>query len=286
MSEETTNQAAEEVEVPGANEVDTNDDDLDPDAAGGEQTAEDDSEDVEHEGKTYRIPKALKPSLMMHADYTKKTQETAAEKRVIDEERQAVHAERTRVSSMNDEEIQARGQLALYQKELQPYQSVNWVALQQQDPDRAQAEYMRYQQLKDGQQMLAGNLQNMASQRTLDTQRYAAKQAEEGQAILKRDIPGWGPELQDKVAQHARSLGFNANELAGITDPRVVKVLHQAFQASQIIQKQTAKPPQAQATASTTLAARAAPNREPKNETADQWAARRNKELREKRKGR
>lgn len=285
MDEETTNPAPGEIEGQAAPEVDQHDDEIDPNAPEGEQDAQDETEEVDHDGKKFRIPKELKDSFLRQQDYTRKTQEAAEIRRAAESEAQAAQAERTRLSSMNDEEIQARGQKALYEKELQQYQQVNWQQLQMQDPDGAQAAFMRYQQLKDGHQALSGHLQNMESQRALDAQRFTAKQAEEGQAILRRDIPGWGPELQQKVAAHTRSLGFSDAELAGITDPRVVKVLHQAYQASQLITKNTAKPQQPQATASTTLAARAAPNREPKNETADQWAARRNRELAE-RKGR
>lgn len=283
MSEETTNPDAEQI-PDGEQEVDQ-ERELDPNALDQEPDAEDDSEDVEHDGKTYRLPKAIKDSLLRQADYTRKTQEAAEMRRSAESDAQAAQAERNRLSSMNDEEIQARGQKALYEKELQGYQNVNWQQLQEQDPDQAQAAFMRYQQLKDGHQALSGHLQGMESQRALDTQRFTAKQAEEGQAILKRDIPGWGPELQQKVSAHTRSLGFSDAEISGITDPRVVKVLHQAYQASQLIQKQTARPAPAPAAASTTLASRASPNREPKNETADQWAARRNKELAQ-RKGR
>lgn len=252
----------------------------------GDQQPDDDTEEVEHEGQKHRIPKALKPLLLMQQDYTRKTQEAAEVRRAAEAAAQEAHAERTRLSAMNAEEIQARGTLSLYEQQLQRYQQINWQQLQQQDPDKAQAEFMNYQQLKDGHQALSGRLQQVESQRALDAQRFAAKQAEEGQAVLKRDIPGWGPELQQKVAAHTRSLGFSDAEIQGISDPRVVKVLHQAYQAGQLIRtKPGATQQMTPPAASTTLGSKTSPAREPRNESASEWITRRNKELRE-RKGR
>ena len=49
-------------------------------------------EEVEHEGKKYQIPKPLKGALLMQADYTRKTQEVAEQRRAV-EEQQRQYAE-------------------------------------------------------------------------------------------------------------------------------------------------------------------------------------------------
>jgi hypothetical protein len=66
-------------------------------AGQGEQGSDEESEaidpaeeEIEHEGRKYLVPKALKPLLLMQADYTRKTQEVA-------EQRRAVMAERLRI---------------------------------------------------------------------------------------------------------------------------------------------------------------------------------------------
>ena len=41
----------------------------DPDGEGEDEA----SEEVEHEGRRYRVPKALKDAFLRHADYTRKT---------------------------------------------------------------------------------------------------------------------------------------------------------------------------------------------------------------------
>src|SRR6476660_325944 len=46
-----------------------------------DQDEDDDSEEVEFGGKKYKLPKDLKPALMMEADYRRKTQELAEQRR-------------------------------------------------------------------------------------------------------------------------------------------------------------------------------------------------------------
>src|SRR5258708_13030373 len=46
----------------------------------------DDTEEVEHEGQKYRVPRAVKPLLMLHSDYTRKAQELADKPRGLDPE--------------------------------------------------------------------------------------------------------------------------------------------------------------------------------------------------------
>lgn len=49
----------------------------------------DELEEVEFGGRTYQAPKGLKPALMMQADYTRKTQELAEARRMLQADREA-----------------------------------------------------------------------------------------------------------------------------------------------------------------------------------------------------
>jgi hypothetical protein len=77
--------------LPDAQEVDpAGQSDQAPDEEGEAIDPAEDGEEIEHEGRKYLVPKALKPLLLMQADYTRKTQEVA-------EQRRAVMAERLRI---------------------------------------------------------------------------------------------------------------------------------------------------------------------------------------------
>ncbi|MDE2439561.1 MAG: hypothetical protein KGP14_00950 [Betaproteobacteria bacterium] len=204
------------------------------------QNQDDDSEEVEHEGQKYRIPKALKGALMMNADYTRKTQEVA-------ELRRAAEAERAQYSQANAQQVQAMAQVVAADQQLQQFAQVNWQELSNEDPVRAQQLWMQYSQLKDYRQQVAGQVQQMEQQRAFETQQETAKRIEEGNAVLKRDIPNWGPEVAQQINTFAaKEFGFQPQELAQVTDPRVVKILHAAMVGAQLVKKQQEGTPSSQ----------------------------------------
>lgn len=193
---------------------------------------DDDSEEVEKEGQKYRIPKALKSEFLMQQDYTRKTQEVA-------ELRRAAEAERTQFQQANAQQVQAMATVVAIDQQLNQFQSLDWQQLSNQDPVQAQQLWMQFSQLKDARQQAAGQVQQMEQQRAFEAQQTTAKQIEEGNAVLKRDIPNWGPEVAQQInAFAAKEFGFQPRELQQVIDPRVVKVLHAAMVGAQLVKKQ------------------------------------------------
>ena len=85
---EDTNPESEVLIDDVANLLDTTDES--PDEGSDEEVREDDAEtqpeddeEVEYEGKTYKVPKELKGALMKNADYTQKTQEVAEQRKSV-----------------------------------------------------------------------------------------------------------------------------------------------------------------------------------------------------------
>ena len=79
-----------------------------------EAPEEDDSEELEHDGQKYKLPKALKPLLMMQADYTQKTQALA-------EQRKAFEAEAAQKQQLMQQNIQEVAQIVNIDQQLQQY---------------------------------------------------------------------------------------------------------------------------------------------------------------------
>jgi len=237
---------------------------------------DDEEEEVELDGKKYRVPKALKGAIMMHADYTRKTQELA-------ELRRAAEAEKAKFQQANAEHMQALATVTALDQQLQQFEQINWQQLSDTDPLQAQKLWMQYTQLKDARQQTIARLQQMEQQRAFETQQELAKRIEEGHAVLKRDIPNWGPELAKQINEFAvKEFGFQPHELSQVIDPRVVKVLHAAMVGSQLLKKQqgsarsnqTAKP--VTKVGGTNAPARRDMNSMPINE----WMKARNEQLR------
>jgi Asp-tRNA(Asn)/Glu-tRNA(Gln) amidotransferase A subunit family amidase len=193
---------------------------------------DEEEEEVDVDGKKYRVPKALKGALMMQADYTRKTQELA-------ELRRAAEAEKTRFQQANAEQVQALATVTALDQQLQQFDQINWQQLSDTDPVQAQKLWMQYTQLKDARQQVATRVQQMEQQRAFETQQEIVKRLEEGHAVLKREIPNWGPDVAKQINEFAaKEYGFQPQELAQIVDPRIVKVLHNAMVGAQLLKKQ------------------------------------------------
>ena len=194
----------------------------------------DDGEDIEHEGRTYRVPKALKDAFLRQADYTRKTQELA-------EQRRGFEQEAVRMQAVQQADLEGYARLVSLNDQLQAFEQLDWTALERQDPVQAQSLWRQYSQLKDGRSAMIGQLLQREDQRAFETQREAARRIDEGRAVLAREIQGWSPELASKLSDFGqRTFGFSPEEIGGVLDPRMVKVLHLAFVGHQSQQKQAA----------------------------------------------
>lgn len=240
---------------------------------------EDDTEEVEHAGQKYRVPKAVKPLLMMNADYTRKTQEVAGERKTLEAERQSFQQQ---VKSQT-EFLKDNARLVSLDDQLEQWAQVNWQQLSQEDPVNAQKLWFHYNQIKDARDKLAGQVKEKHEKRVSDEQREYAKRAEESRAFLVREIPEWSPELETKLAKFALDQGFTQAELNGlaVNNPRAVKVLHLAHIGQTLLAKQreAAKPktppaePVPVVTSSRTTSAK-----DPSRMSTDEWMRWRNKQ--------
>jgi hypothetical protein len=193
----------------------------------------DETFEIEHEGQAYQLPTALRGGFLRQADYTRKTQEVAAYRRVLIAERQAVAQHAQAVANAGHDRIQ----LAALDHQLQGMAGVDWKAFAAQDPQAAQALWARVQAMG---QARAGLAQAVAQRAERDRMRAAhqkaAGMATTGQA-LARDIEGWSPELAAKLVDYAKGHGVTLAELGAADDPRVWKIIHCAYRGDCAKQK-------------------------------------------------
>lgn len=192
--------------------------------------------DMELDGKSYKLPAELKDKFLMQADYTRKTQELAAT-------RQAVEATLQQANQVSQVEQAAMVAVGVIDTQLADYNDIDWDAWENQDPQSAQRAWRQYQTLKEHRQTAIGTYSQAQHQRTLMTQQESARQLEQGQRELAMKIPGWGQEKATALQSHAiEAYGFTPQDLATVADPRMIQVLHDAFQFRQAAkQQQTAK---------------------------------------------
>jgi hypothetical protein len=155
------------------------------------------------------------------ADYTRKTQEVAEQRKAVEQERQAAAQERAVYA-------QRLQQLA---QELAP-PAVNWEALKD-DPfafnDALTKEWARQQKATQ----VRAELERVHQQQMHEEHQARARQLAEGAERLAKLIPEYAddakrPAVQAAIRNYAQSIGFSAEELAEASDHRAVVVLNKA----------------------------------------------------------
>ena len=281
--DETTNQVvAEDTAVATlANDDGVTQDVLTDDDGNPIETPEEDDE-IELDGDVkLKLPKSqaeiARQHLLRQADYTRKTQELA-------EARKAFDAERQSLQSADEQELTARANIALIDRQIAQYANVNWAQAFDNDPFEAQKAFAQYQLLQQGKQQAQSFLDQTSRERTERQQQEIAKRVQEGAAELARDIPGWSPDLSAKLQDFgSKNFGLSKDDFDNIVDPRAVKLLHAAYQWHQ--HQETQKKAQSiakqqEVTPAATGGKKAAPPQGLDDRLSpDEWLRRRNAQL-------
>lgn len=166
------------------------------------------------------------------ADYTRKTQQLAAERKTFESEAAAIRVERqkyaTALTQLND---------ALSQ--MNPAEP-DWNTLRQENPTEYAATWAAWQQHEKEVAAVESERQSIIATLTADQQREAYTVLEAEKAKLVEAIPSWKDESKAKaeksaIAEYARNAGYTDEDLASVTDHRAMVMLRKAmlFDASQ-----------------------------------------------------
>ena len=181
-------------------------------------------------------------------DYKQKTARLAEERRSVEAERQSLAAQRHEI-----EQTRAQAYSLALEHATEDALTVargaktDWSALSKQDPVKAQSDWFEYQAARErvGQAMLQARHQAAADQEAAALQAIARHQdhlAGEARAAVETI-----PELQDAgraeallagLKDYLGSVGFNAAELDGISDHRLMLVARDAMLYRQMLAKQ------------------------------------------------
>lgn len=200
------------------------------------ETADDDGdwELIDHKGKQVKVPKG---AAMMQADYTRKTQELA-------EQRKALEATLQQVNEVSQAERQIETEYIGIQQALAAYEDIDWWTWVQQDPIAAQQARSDMEGLHRQANLKQQQHQQAMNHRLAITQQETAKRIAEGHQVLAKSIPGWGGDKAKALVDYGqKAYNFTAQELQAINDPRIILALHDAYQfrEQQAKQQQRAK---------------------------------------------
>lgn len=190
------------------------------------EDAEEESEDepdvvtegmIEVDGEKLSVDE-IKLGYMRQADYTKKTQAVA-------EQRKAAEDQTANYESTLNALLTASG------ADLSRFDNVNWEQAAVQNPDQYKQAKAMYEQTKQTHDFIRA--QAKEHQQRTETQQQAAmkENAKESLTVLKSTIPNWNNDLYYSIGEYATgSLGVSTEEFNEVHDHRMITALYKAMQ--------------------------------------------------------
>lgn len=196
--------------------------------------AESDEEEIDYDGEKFKVPKKLQEAFLRQQDYTQKTQAVA-------EQRKALEAQAEQIKQQEQAQRQNIAEYAeayALDAQLKQYAALDWQQLIDSDPQQAMKLDRQMRELQQRRDAVVASVTQKQQQQALLAQQETAKRLQEGRAVLEREIKGWSPEVAKELKAFGKEVGFKDEELDGISDPRAVKLLYQAYQFNQLMKKQ------------------------------------------------
>jgi hypothetical protein len=202
---------------------------------GEEEAPRDEKFVVKVDGKEIEVPKdELIRGYQREADYTRKTQKLAEERKLVESEFQQVRGEREQYS-------QILGQLQQKLQELQP-QEPDWNRLEVEDPTEYARQWTSHQRRQQQVYAVQAEQERLNQMRQAELQKTMQQIMATEVSRLKEKIPEWSSPEKAKtegkaLLEYGQNLGFSEQELNTITDSRALLALHKAWKYDQMMSK-------------------------------------------------
>lgn len=196
----------------------------------------DDGKDVEQE-----VPlDEVRSGYMRHADYTRKTQQLATERKQIPQK--LAEADRfVQERSQHFDHALQNIEAFVVQAISPELQNVNWQQLAQENPNEYVRLNQRAQQVNATLQQIRNHRQEVAKQSEQQRTRSMQESAAASRETLNREIPGgWNDDLYAKLQKGAvNHYGFVPEEIGNVVDARIMMAIHDGLKYREL---QSGKP--------------------------------------------
>jgi hypothetical protein len=190
---------------------------------------------VKVDGKELEVDKEeLIRGYQREADYTRKTQKLAEERRLVDSELNQVRAER-------EQYAQVLGQLKQKVQEFEPAEP-NWDELEANDPVEYARQWTHYQRRQQQKEAIAKEEARLNQLRQIEQEKHIKELLISERDKLLEKLPEWkdakkAKEERGAVLEYGKQLGFSDQELDQVTDSRAVIALYKAWKYDQLMSK-------------------------------------------------
>lgn len=236
---------------------------------------EDELEGVKLRGRKEALEK-IKAERLMQADYTRKTQEVAEQRRTFETEREQYQREREATQAFENEKFQFWS----LQQRAQQLQQVNFAALRQTNPEMAESLRDELAKLSAVLPQMGSALAQKAEARKFESERERASRANQSEQIVMREVKDWGVEKFKAFVDAGGKAGMQPQDVQRllVDYPQVARFLDKALKFDQHLASRLQKPPASPPPKpATRLGGTDAANTKPLGDVTDprEWAERR-----------
>lgn len=172
---------------------------------------------------------------MLEKSYRQKTAQLAREREAI----QAKVKEAVEAKHKEYEEKLELAEQAIWHTLAPEIKNIDWNKLAAENPAEWAQKYQYVQNVNARLAQIQQERQKLGQAREEELKSNLKRQAEEAVETLRTEIPGWNNDLYGKILKSGTEYGFKQEEVNAITDPRAIKVLHDAMKYRAL---QSAKP--------------------------------------------
>jgi hypothetical protein len=171
---------------------------------------------IEVDGEKISVDE-IKLGYMRQADYTKKTQAVA-------EQRKAAEEQTANYESTLNALLTASG------ADLSRFDNVNWEQAAVQNPDQYRQAKAMYEQTKQTHDFIRAQAKEHQQRNEAQQQAAMKENAKESLTVLKSTIPNWNNDLYYSIGEYAtESLGVTTEEFNDVHDHRMITALYKAM---------------------------------------------------------
>jgi hypothetical protein len=241
--ETVENTEVEEVEELEEEETDESEEEESDDAD--EDDSEIEDEDEVEEEQTFTVKAAgeekqvtldeLKKSYQLGSDYTKKTQELAEQRKVIETEAKAI-IEARQVRDEYSQRLQAVEQFLTGTNDSQE----DLTSMKENDPIGYAVRVAEMTEKKEQLQLIRAEQSRIAQQQQADRNQQMQKFIQQEAAKLTEVLPEFsdktkGEQIRNEIRNYGKQIGFTDEELGSVYDSRHVLTLHKAMMYDKLV---------------------------------------------------
>jgi hypothetical protein len=170
----------------------------------------------------------LQAGYSRQADYTRKSQVLAEQRKKAEEELAATQQERQRyISQLEQFTAQA-------DSKLDELKSTDWTRLKEEDPTEYMLKRDQYRELQENKRTVEEEQKNLQYKSQQEQQAKWQEELVRQQEIMAQRLPEWndpnkGAKLKQDIKSFALKTGFSEQEVDSLIDARSVDVLHKAM---------------------------------------------------------